>query len=79
MLSPVLTTLLTGYVVLINNTFETVFQINQLNGDPVGPFQNSYSDMMKVLNDPKYDDNSAVPGDIGKNGFPLFMIFSSQI
>lgn len=36
-----------------------------MNGDPVGPFQNSYSDMMTVLANASYDDNSAVPGDIG--------------
>ncbi|CAL2050089.1 unnamed protein product [Caenorhabditis brenneri] len=52
---------------VITRVNNTINWINQLNGDPVGPFQNSYSDMMKVLNDPKYDDNSAVPGDIAAN------------
>lgn len=43
-------------------------QVNKLNGDPVGPLPNSYSDMMKVLANATYDDESAVPGDIGKAG-----------
>lgn len=48
----------------VNNTINWV---NTLNGDPVGPFQNSYDQMMAVLNNTKYDDNSPVPGDIAAN------------
>ncbi|CAI2357090.1 unnamed protein product [Caenorhabditis sp. 36 PRJEB53466] len=51
-------------IVRINNTINW---INQLNNDPVGPFQNSYDDMMTVLKNATYDDESPVPGDIAAN------------
>uniref|UniRef100_A0A8R1HT45 Uncharacterized protein n=1 Tax=Caenorhabditis japonica TaxID=281687 RepID=A0A8R1HT45_CAEJA len=50
-------------IVRVNNT---VNWINNMNGDPIG-FPNSYSDMMKVLSNATYDDESAVPGDIAAN------------
>ncbi|CCD65711.1 Serine protease K12H4.7 [Caenorhabditis elegans] len=52
---------------VITRVNNTINWINQMNGDPVGPFQNSYSDMMTVLANASYDDNSAVPGDIAAN------------
>lgn len=48
---------------VITRVNNTINWINKLNGDPVGPFQNSYSDMIKVLANASYDDT----GDIAAN------------
>ncbi|CAI5454567.1 unnamed protein product [Caenorhabditis angaria] len=52
---------------VITRVNNTINWINQMNGDPVGPFQNSYDDMMTVLKNVTFDDESAVPGDIAAN------------
>ncbi|CAB3400582.1 unnamed protein product [Caenorhabditis bovis] len=52
---------------VITRVNNVVNWINEMNGDPVGTFQNSYDDMMKVLKDPEFDDNSTEPGEIAAN------------
>uniref|UniRef100_A0A1I7T789 Serine protease K12H4.7 n=1 Tax=Caenorhabditis tropicalis TaxID=1561998 RepID=A0A1I7T789_9PELO len=52
---------------VITRVNNTINWINQLNGDPVGPFQNSYSDMIAVLANATYDDASPVKGEIAAN------------
>ncbi|CAO4385450.1 unnamed protein product [Caenorhabditis nigoni] len=48
---------------VINRVNNTVNWINQMNGDKVGPFQNSYKDMMAVLANVTYDNS----GDLAAN------------